>query len=124
VASSNHHGLTDSVVKTRARQWMKFHNKTLPLYLSRIPKEDYFRISYKYLCENYNSVRSDIVDFVGLDKTALASIGFISPYKYHTVQGNPMRLSKENIVIKYDERWKERLSEEQVDWIDTLVKEN
>jgi hypothetical protein len=124
VASSSHYGLNFDKVKTRTKKWYKFYHKRLPLYLHYIQKEDYLEVSYETLCESYNPLREDIAKFINFDLKDMDKIKYISPYTYHTVQGNPMRLSKKDVFIKYDERWKERLNVKQLEWIKKYAKIN
>lgn len=121
VASSSHHGLNDTIIRERANRWVKFYRKRLPSYLTELLPKDHMEVSYESMCSNYNSLRNEIAKFAGLEIKDISPIAYISPYKYHTVQGNPMRLSKEDIVIRYDERWKERLTINQVNWLEKYL---
>jgi hypothetical protein len=76
-------------------------------------------VNYEDFCRDPNKIRNDIARFTGTqlpDKP----IHSISPYKYHTIQGNPMRLKKEDLKIRYDERWKERLTDTEKKWLDRI----
>lgn len=118
VASSSHEGLNEDLIKKRVKQWCKLYCEKLPVYLSQYSKDDFIEITYEFLCAEYNECRQKIADFAGLAERKVDPIDVISPYKYHTVQGNPMRLSKKDLAIKYDRRWVERLSAEQLEWIE------
>lgn len=120
VSSSSHYGLSDSLVRERTREWIRLYYKKIPSYLAEYDKKDFMEIQYEDLCTNYNQIRKDIAMFIGLDDH-MHSIEYISPYKYHTVQGNPMRLKKEDLAIRYDERWKKRLTKEQKTWIENQL---
>jgi hypothetical protein len=124
VASSSHEGLNDDMIKERTKHWFRYYHKRMPSYLSVIPKEDIMEVSYQNMCSSYNSLRKDIANFADLKQQNIIPIEHISPYKYHTVQGNPMRLLKKDVVIRYDKRWQERLNDEQIKWIKqhTLIK--
>jgi hypothetical protein len=122
VASSSHIELTKEVIKERVDQWIKLYRKRLPVYLKNLECDEYREIKYEKMCSNYNDLRIEIADFLGINTAKIKPINYIYPHKYHTVQGNPMRLKKDAVEIKYDERWKSRLSEEQVLWIKRRLK--
>ncbi|WP_419176472.1 hypothetical protein [Desulfosediminicola sp.] len=124
VASSSHYGLTDEMVKERTKRWVEFYYKKLPEYFVQLSEQEIYEVNYEKLCSDYNGVRADIFAFLKLEPTLLKPIESIAPYKYHTVQGNPMRLAKEDLNIKYDERWKQRLKENQVRWISQYCENN
>ncbi|MEO2072877.1 MAG: sulfotransferase [Zunongwangia sp.] len=120
VASSSHHGLNEYVIRKRAKGWNKFYNKKIPALLSGLSEEEYMVVKYEDMCRDYNELRRNVANWLKIEGN-IDDINHISPYNYHTVQGNPMRLLKKDIKIRFDERWKERLSEEQINWLNNLI---
>lgn len=111
-ASSSHSGLNQKIIDTRVSHWLKFYNKKLNPAFKMFP-DDVEVLKYEDLCQNPGNTLDEISEFLSL-KLCGSSLKTISPYKYHTIQGNPMRLIKKDLSIRYDERWRERLTESQI----------
>lgn len=123
VASSSHSGLTQELINTRAKHWLKYYNEIVqPAF--KLDKKYYKIIKYEDICQNPNDARKDIAEYLELAPLK-NNIEHLTPSNYHTVQGNPMRLIKKSIRIKYDERWRVRLTKSQqkdLDMISTRLK--
>jgi len=44
----------------------------------------------------------------------------IKPFESHTIEGNPIRLLKKEVKIIFDERWKKRLTADQIRQINII----
>ncbi len=120
VVSSSHNGLNQNLIKKRAHSWLKFYNKKLKLIYKTTHSDNILHVNYEDICKETNATREKIALFLKIKKP-VDEIKAISPYKYHTIQGNPLRLKKEDLDIKYDERWKKRLSTRQIEWLTKLT---
>lgn len=120
VASSSHHGLSDKVIRKRGVNWHKYYKNIIPNIIKNMDKEEYLYVSYESYCKGYNKVRQEISNFLGY-KEELEDVEYISPQNYHLVQGNPIRLIKKEIKIRYDGRWQNRLTEDQIQWLNSLM---
>jgi hypothetical protein len=116
VVSSSHEGLNESIVKTKTKNFIHYYEKTLKA-IKYIDRNDWKLISYESLCENPQLISVEIASFLNVKD--VRDLTF-RPYTYHTIQGNPMRLKKESLTIKYDERWKDRLTEKQIIKLDEI----
>lgn len=110
VASSSHNGLSSEAIKTKGINWLHFYNNEIgPLRF--INSNNWNLIDYEDLCDDPNLVQNKISKYLGFKSELSKEMMKISPYKHHTIQGNPIRLKKEDVVIRNDERWKNRLSD-------------
>lgn len=116
VASSSHHGLSENTIRERAKAWHNFYNKLIPKIKNSLQERQYLEITYEEMCQYPNPSLQKIADFIG-NQEKIETLKHISPYSYHTVQGNPMRLAKKDLEIRYDERWRERLTPAQIEWL-------
>ncbi len=121
VVSSSHYGLNFQMIKNRLNVWLKFYCKIIPGLVKQLPENDILFLNYEDICKNPTFTRKEIATFLQLIPPN-ENMDSLSPYKYHTVQGNPMRLKKEDIRINYDERWMERLSEDEILFINNKIK--
>lgn len=119
VASSSHNGLNQKIIDQRAKSWLRFYQEKIPKITIDMEKTACLSIKYEEICQSPNLIRSKIAGF--LHEDCHDSIDYISPYKYHTVQGNPMRLQKNDVTIRYDERWKKRLTEKQISDLELIA---
>lgn len=111
VASSSHHGLNEGIIKTRANEWNKLYSR-LARYLKHLDKGEYYILNYDNLCSNPIRERERIARFIGIDEK-LPDYCSINTKEYHLVAGNPIR-HQGHVSIRYDERWKKRLTKEQI----------
>lgn len=109
VATSSHHGLSEVIIEKRAKQWINFYYNSLPKILKLFNSKNILNVEYEEICRDSNKVRIKIAKFLNL-KTPENNLAHISPYNYHTIQGNPIRLSKVDIKIRCDDRWQTRIS--------------
>lgn len=119
VASSSHDGLNDKIIAKKVKSWISFYKKSLK-GIKFINKNDWKLILYEDLCKNPAKVKNEISEFVGFDKEIKNDSIVLKPYNAHTIQGNPIRLLKKDVKIRYDERWKDRLTSKQVKEIELL----
>lgn len=112
VASSAHHGLTEQRIKSVAKGWLNFYNVRLYRVIKNLDKSEYLVISYEELAKNVNATRNKIGEFLNITDP-IQDISSVYPSKMHIVAGNPLR-NKDKMEVRYDERWKERLSKEQI----------
>jgi len=122
VASSSHGGLNQNIIDQRIKSWLEYHNVKIKPAQKYLNKSEYIYIKYEDICENAKNVRRIIANFIQVPVGDIEFENILSPYKYHTIQGNPMRLIKDDIEIKHDERWKKRLSKEQIKNINRAMK--
>ena len=84
-------------------------------------KSDWKLVEYEDLCSNPSKTKSEIADFLGLTTVSENnSDDIIKPFESHTIEGNPIRLLKKEVKIIFDERWKKRLTKDQIKVIDTI----
>ncbi len=112
VVSSSHFGLNQTLISDRTKMWKKFYKRTIVPIFKNIDSSDYKIVNYEDLCKNPQMTRRNISKFLGVKLENLEFI--IDTNKHHLVAGNPMR-HKGIINIKYDERWKDRLSKENME---------
>ncbi len=98
-------------IEKSAQSWIKFYNNMVYNSLKNIKDLDYLVIKYEDIANKPENVRNELIDFLKLEKTPFKN--FFDTSKYHIIAGNPMRYKK-SFSIKYDERWKKILSNEQV----------
>lgn len=108
-ATSSHHGLNDRMISARLKKWEIFHLKVLPAYLKDLSPMEYRIVSYEKLCREPEKVLGSLFEFLHLTPPEPGRICQIEPWKHHTIQGNPIRLKKESINVRYDDRWRGRL---------------
>ncbi len=120
VASSSHYGLNQKLIDKRAKEYLLYYNEIIkPVF--RFSEKYFMIVRYEELCQNPDIIRKQIVKFLNVEPIK-EKLKFIAPYSYHTILGNPMRLVKNDIKIRYDERWKERLNEDQKKELDLVSK--
>ena len=113
VATSSHHGLNDKLIKDRSIAWYKYYGKIIPKLVRRLPQNSVKVINYEEMCEKPNLVREKINRFISNDEKSTGDTFKINPKKTHMVAGNPIR-HKDNINIRYDERWRQRINDTQL----------
>lgn len=119
VASSSHSGLTEEIVKERARYWLEFYSQMIQPALKITGKDKYIKVNYEDFCKDPTNVRNKIINFLNMEKLN-SDVKHIEPYNYHCIQGNPIRLRKDRMEIVYDERWRKRLSPDQIKKLDKI----
>lgn len=60
----------------------------------------------------------EIADFLNIDSKSKDAI--LRPFESHTIQGNPIRLLKKEVKIRYDDRFRKRLTKEQFELIEEI----
>lgn len=118
VASSSHFGLDDDKIKSTAKAWLNFYNIRIYNVIKHLNKSEYLVIRYEDLASDVNASRHKIAEFLEIKET-IEDISTLYPSQMHIVAGNPIR-NKEKMEIKLDERWKERLSHEQIKELSVL----
>jgi hypothetical protein len=115
VASSIHNNLelTEKIIFSRAKGWLKYYNNRVFNVIKYLDKKEYFIVKYEDLANNINLIRRKLALFLDI-KEKINDISSIYPEKMHIVAGNPIRMNYGKIHIKYDERWKDRLSGKQI----------
>ena len=120
VASSSHEGLSKTIINNKIKSWVRFYNITLKP-LKFLDKSDWKLVEYEDLCSNPSKTKSEIADFLGLTTVSENnSDDIIKPFESHTIQGNPIRLLKKEVKIIFDERWKKRLTADQIRQINII----
>ena len=92
-----------------AKKWLDHYNKRILPTIHNLPKNRYLVIHYEYFCRQPEETREKVAHFLGI-KEKLMSIR-INSREYHLIAGNPMRFNG-NIIIKYNDTWKIKLSSE------------
>jgi len=115
VASSIHNipQLTDALVSARAKAWLRYYNDRVYHVLKHLDKSEYIVIRYEDLANDFERTRKKLALFLDISED-LSDITYLYPSQMHIVAGNPVR-SKEKMSVQYDERWKKRLTAEQID---------
>jgi len=115
VASSIHNipGLTEEIIFSRANAWKRFYNSRLYNVLKHLEKSEYMIVKYKDLATNPSRIRQLLAEFLEIECDT-ENIEGIIPSQLHAVAGNPIRTSEGLVKIKYDERWRKRLSNGQI----------
>jgi hypothetical protein len=86
-----------------------------------LDKSDWKLIEYEDFCSNPSKTKSEIADFLGLTIVSENNSDVIlKPFESHTIQGNPIRLLKKEVKIIFDERWKKRLTADQIRQINII----
>lgn len=111
VASSSHHGLNHEIVMERAKKWNKLYKRLGP-GLNCLQKDEYYVLNYEKMCADPVHERRNFSKFIGINKK-LPDEKTFNTKNYHLVAGNPIR-QKGQITIRYDERWKDRLTTKQI----------
>lgn len=112
--SSSHHGLSDSLIAKRIKFWKKYHSWHLPAILKDLRHEEILFVKYESLCKDPLGCLTQVSRFLDLPGEPTEEQTILVPYKKHTVQGNPIRLLKDPMKIRYDERWRVRLNPDQI----------
>ena len=113
VVSSSHYDQTKHKIKLRAKHWLRFYNLSLYNVIKHLNKSEYLVIRYSDLAKNVNTTRKKIAEFLEITEP-VQDISTLFPSQMHIVAGNPVR-NKKKMDIKYDERWKQRLSKDQIE---------
>jgi hypothetical protein len=119
VATSSHHGLNDKLIKIRSNFWYKYYGKIIPKLIFRLPENLFRVITYEEMCERPNMIREKLYRFISDDNKIINKITNINPKKTHMVAGNPIR-HKDNIIIRYDERWRQRINDVQLELLNKI----
>lgn len=90
-----------------AATWKRL-NENILHSLKHIEKPDWLHVKYEDLCSSTNQTLSRIFDFVGAPDEQLDPDK--EKQKRHTIAGNRTRF-RDLDVIRHDEKWKENLSE-------------
>lgn len=93
------------------KRWLRLYNGRIASLLAGIPEDRFLIVSYERFTANPEQERGRIARFLGIE-TPLPTLS-ISGAENHLIAGNPMRYSKE-IIIRYDDAWRSRLSAEQI----------
>lgn len=110
--------MTDKLVTSRAKAWLRYYNDRLYHVLKHLDKSEYVIIRYENLANDINDTRKKLAAFLEVDGN-FDDIDFLYPSKMHIVAGNPIR-SKDKMSIRYDERWKERLTKTQIEMLSVI----
>jgi len=97
--------------------WVKLYNKT-KLMIENSKIQNYTLVRYEKLCEDPVAERKRIADFLKLPDPGNELN--LNTRNYHIIAGNPMRYRGE-ISVRFDEKWKQALSEEQIEKIRTIT---
>ncbi len=119
VASSSHNGLNGKIINQRVKAWLRLYKTQLIPLLKRTHIKHFTVVKYEDYCNNPNKIRNDINKFLLSDKEHLKDINFIFPHNTHMVAGNPIR-HHNKIQFKYDERWQDRLTKNQIDKLNII----
>jgi len=119
VASSSHHGLNESIIKERARDWENFYSRVG--HFLKKSDDDYYLLNYEQMCAKPEEELLKMAEFIGVDKEQVPTDSEINTKDYHLVAGNPIR-HQGKLSIRYDQRWKERLTEDQISYLDKVQK--
>ncbi len=120
VASSSHHGLNEKIIKERANDWERFYSR-VGRFLKGLNKEEYYLLNYEKMCSAPEEELKKVASFIGIPEEKVPLDAHIDTKHYHLVAGNPIR-HQGKLKIRYDQRWKERLNEEQIAYLDTIQK--
>jgi len=118
VASSSHHGLNESIIQERAKSWENFYNRISKFVKTADPDEYYF-LNYEKLCSDPTQELLKIAKFIGIEEDQVPRDNKIDTKSYHLTAGNPIRNQGE-LSIRYDQRWKERLTQDQIVYLDEI----
>ncbi len=111
VASSSHDGpLTEEVIAHRTNAWVKLYKKRVRNLLAQLRRDDFRMIRYGDFCAAPEEKLNNIAKWLNLPPMEKLEI---DTNQRHLVAGNPIRHSGE-IRIRKDNRWRERLTEEQI----------
>ena len=94
-------------IEVGAYEWVRCNQETEAI-LKTMPKDDWMQVHYEDICNETEKTLNKIFDFIGVDSNK-KRLDF-KTVEHHVV-GNGMRLD-DSEIIKLDERWKEKLSAE------------
>lgn len=113
VCSSSHEGLSEDIIFNRAKGWIKYHHRTVLNVVEQLSPTDVAFVSYDELCADTEKVLRTLDSQFGLGFSKDHDVSRFTPSAHHTIQGNPMRLKKGDLKVRYDQRWKQRLTNDQ-----------
>jgi hypothetical protein len=99
---------TGQPIDTAARAWLR-NNRNVLLMLAGIPKQQIHMVRYEDFCRNPDSTIRETCGFLGLEYHP--SMLDFRATENHQIPGNPMLHDEENDTIRLDERWKNELSD-------------
>lgn len=95
-----------------AREWVRANEEAETL--KRLLQDgQYLEIRYENLCTQTVATMNSVYSFLGVTPNAAETIQKIDDVEHHIV-GNGMRLDADHTIV-LDERWKEELSQDQLD---------
>ncbi|MGD8779515.1 MAG: sulfotransferase [Ignavibacteria bacterium] len=103
-----------SVVKSK----QKFEQR-IKVYKEKIPDLRYIEVEYEHFVKNPADLLDKIVQEIDASKQyhkQLNNLFYVDPTQHHLVAGNPMRYKGKQLV-KYDERWKDELTQDEINLI-------
>ena len=100
----------DITFESASRRWSRF-NWNLELIIRSIPTEQIFRLRYEDLCTDVSGVLDTLTTFLGRS-TPLENRPIIKE-SYHDIGGNPMKDRRNETVVKFDEAWKQLITDEE-----------
>lgn len=117
VASSSHEGLNQAIIDNKVEQWINYYTKKIKP-IKFLSKSELKFIKYEDLCANPEQKKKEIANFLNIDSKSKDAI--LRPFESHTIQGNPIRLLKKEVKIRHDDRFRKRLTKEQVELIEEI----
>ena len=117
VASSSHEGLNQAIIDNKVEQWINYYTKEIKP-IKFLSKSELKFIKYEDLCANPEQKKKEIANFLNIDSKSKDAI--LRPFESHTIQGNPIRLLKKEVKIRHDDRFRKRLTKEQVELIEGI----
>ena len=94
------------------KKWVRFNNN-IQIINRTIPDEQVYFLSYERLCLETESVFDELTDFLGIIPPIKTRK--LNKEEFHDIGGNPMRFDRESIEVKYDDSWREKITEEELE---------
>lgn len=110
------HPQRDALIAAETSEWMKVNQRFITL-LRNIPASDQLHVPYESLCNEPDKTVRRIETFLGLphDDGILEP----TPQPFHMIAGNKIRFSLKDFVIREDKRWRDGLTDAEMNRIQT-----